>query len=76
MPQLSSFFGCYVLGPTFGSLEEFGSALINTNGEIIQSNIINFFGYILKDNIFKWGKNYVQEHPNCIFEELEQAFCK
>jgi hypothetical protein len=21
-------------------------------------------------------KNYVQDHPNCTFEELEQAFCK
>jgi hypothetical protein len=24
----------------------------------------------------EWGKNFVQDHPNCIFEELEQAFCK
>jgi hypothetical protein len=24
----------------------------------------------------KWGKNFVQDRPNYIFEELEQAFCK
>jgi hypothetical protein len=39
-------------------------------------DIINLFGFILIDSIFEWGEIYVQNHPNCTFEELEQAFCK
>jgi hypothetical protein len=27
-------------------------------------------------NISAWGENFVQDHPNCTFDELEQAFCK
>ncbi len=46
------------------------------NGEIVEANIINLFGFILKDNIFEWDENYIQDHPNYTFEELEQAFCK
>jgi hypothetical protein len=49
---------------------------IKANGETVESNIINLFGFTLKDNIFEWGENYVQNHPNCIFEDLEQTFCK
>jgi sugar phosphate permease len=47
---------------------------IKTNGEIMEVDIINLFGFIFRDNIFEWGKNYVQNHPNYIFEEPE--FCK
>ncbi len=39
-------------------------------------DIINMFGFTLRDNIFEWGENYVQDQPNCTFEGLEQAFCK
>jgi hypothetical protein len=49
---------------------------IKANGEIVEADIINLFGFTPKDNIFKWEGNYVQYHPNCTFEELEQAFCK
>ncbi len=49
---------------------------IKANGEIMEANIINMFGFILIDSIFEWGENYVQDHPNCTFEELEQEFCK
>ncbi len=49
---------------------------MKANGEIMETNIINMFGFTLKDNIFEWGKNYVQHHPNYTFKELEQAFCK
>jgi hypothetical protein len=38
----------------------------------MEANIIKFFGFILRDNIYKWGKNYIQDHPNCTFEELEE----
>jgi hypothetical protein len=49
---------------------------IKANGETMEANIINLFGFTFKNNIFEWGENYVQDHPNYIFEELEQAFCK
>jgi hypothetical protein len=41
----------------------------------MEVDIINLFGFTFKDNIFEWGENYVQKHPNCTFEELEQTFC-
>jgi hypothetical protein len=50
--------------------------VIKTNGEIRELDIINLFGFTLKDSISKWGENYVQKHPNYTFEKLEQAFCK
>jgi len=31
---------------------------------------------LLWNNISKWGQNFVQDHPNCTFEELELTFCK
>ncbi len=50
--------------------------VIKVNGEIVEANIINMFGFTLKDNIFEWGQNYVQDHPNYTFEESAQTFCK
>jgi hypothetical protein len=47
-----------------------------TLAEMVKANIINIFGFSLKDNIFEWSENYVQDHPNYTFEELGQAFCK
>ncbi len=47
---------------------------IKTNGEIVKVDIINLFGFTLRNNIFEWGENFVQNHPNCTFEKLEQAF--
>jgi hypothetical protein len=44
---------------------------IKINGEIMEANIINLFGFTFRDNIFEWGENYVQDHPNCTFENLE-----
>jgi septin family protein len=49
---------------------------IKANGETMEANIINLFCFTFKDNIFKWGEIFVQNHPNCTFEELEQAFYK
>jgi hypothetical protein len=40
---------------------------IKANGETMEANIINLFGFSLKDNISKWGENYIQDHPNCNF---------
>jgi hypothetical protein len=37
---------------------------IKANGEIVEGNIINLFGFILGDKISERGKNYVQNHPN------------
>jgi hypothetical protein len=41
--------------------------VIKTNGEIVEADIINLFRFIFRDNIFEWGKNYVQSHPNYTF---------
>ncbi len=49
---------------------------IKTNGEIVEANIINLFSFTFKNNIFEWGENYIQDHTNCTFEELEQTFFK
>jgi hypothetical protein len=49
---------------------------IKASDETMEANIINLFGFTVKDNIFEWGENYIQDHPNCTFEQLEQAFCK
>jgi len=32
---------------------------IRANGKTMEVNIINLFGFILHDNISKWGKNFV-----------------
>jgi hypothetical protein len=42
----------------------------------MEVDIINVFYFTLQDNILKWGENSAHDHPNCTFEELEQAFCK
>jgi hypothetical protein len=34
---------------------------IKENMEIVQFDIINLFGFTLKNNILKWGKNFVQD---------------
>jgi hypothetical protein len=47
--------------------------VIKANGEIMKANIINMFGFTLNNGI---SKHFVQNLPNCTFEELEQAFCK
>jgi hypothetical protein len=49
---------------------------IKANGETMEVDIINLFGFTLKDNISKRGENSIQNHPNCTFEKLEQAFWK
>jgi hypothetical protein len=46
------------------------------NGEIVEVDIINKFGFTLQDNILDWGENFAQNHPNYIFEKLEHAFYK
>ncbi len=44
---------------------------IKTNGEMVEVNIINLFGFTFKDSNSKWGENYVQDHPNYTFEKFE-----
>jgi len=50
--------------------------VIKTNGETVEADIINLFGFTLQNNILKWGENFVQDHLNCTFDELEQTFYK
>ncbi len=34
---------------------------IKANGEIMEANIINLFGFTVTNSIFEWGENYVQD---------------
>jgi hypothetical protein len=36
----------------------------------MEVEIINLIGFTLQ-NISKWGENFVQDHPNYTFDELE-----
>jgi hypothetical protein len=49
--------------------------LIIANGETMEANIINLFGFTLQENTSKWGENFVQDHFNYTFDQLEQKFC-
>jgi hypothetical protein len=42
----------------------------------MEADIINLFGFTLQNNILERVENFVQDHLNCTFDELEQAFCK
>jgi hypothetical protein len=44
------------------------------NGETMEANIIDMFNFTLWENISEWGENFIQDHPNYTFEELEQTF--
>jgi hypothetical protein len=48
---------------------------IQANGETMEVDIINLFGFTLRASIFEWGENY-ETIQTTFFEELEQAFCK
>jgi hypothetical protein len=47
---------------------------IKANVEIMEFEIINLFGFTLKNNISKWGENFVQNHPNRTFESRSKHF--
>ncbi len=50
--------------------------VVKANGETVEVDIINLFGFTLRDSISGWGENYVQDHRNCTFKELEQTTYK
>jgi hypothetical protein len=41
---------------------------INVNGETMEADIINLFGFTFRDNIFEWGEDYVRDHLNYILK--------
>ncbi len=50
------------------------------NGETVELDIMNLFGFtfkdVIKNSILEWNENFVQDHPSCMFGKLEQVFCK
>jgi hypothetical protein len=50
---------------------EYSRKLIN--GEIVEVDIINLFGFIFKDNIFEWDENFVQDHPSYLLKTWNKA---
>lgn len=49
-------------------------ATIKTNGETIDEKMANLFNFALKENALDACNNYVKDHPNYRFSNLEQAF--
>ncbi len=47
---------------------------INASGKWNNVDIINLFYLTLCDDIFEWGGNVMQNHPNCVFDKLEVNF--
>jgi hypothetical protein len=45
---------------------KFFKKTIKANGETMEIDI-NMFGFTLKDNILKWGENFVQDHRKSTF---------
>jgi hypothetical protein len=50
---------------------EYSRKLIN--GEIVEVDIINLFGFIFKDSIFEWDENFVQDHPSYTLKNWNKA---
>jgi hypothetical protein len=50
---------------------EYSRKLIN--GEIVEADIINLFGFIFKDSIFEWDDNFVQDHPSYTLNNWNKA---
>ncbi len=44
---------------------------IKANGETINEEIKNLFNFTLKENASNWCNNYMIDHPNCRFTNLE-----
>jgi hypothetical protein len=39
----------------------------------MEADIINLFGFTFID-VFKWGKIFIQDHPNYTLEKLDKHF--
>jgi hypothetical protein len=51
-------------------------ATIKTNGEMIDEKMANLFNFTLKENALDGRNNYMKDHPNYKFLNLEQTFYK
>jgi hypothetical protein len=49
---------------------------IKAKSEMIDEGITNLFNFTLKDNASNWCNNYMRDHPNYIFTNLKQVFCR
>jgi hypothetical protein len=43
--------------------------VIETNGETVEVDIINLFGFISQASILEWGENFIQDHANYTFDD-------
>jgi hypothetical protein len=66
----------YTIGTDLDAHVHVFQKVIQTNGEKNDADIINLFYFTIKDAISKWGENFMQSHPRCIFAKLEAAFYK
>jgi hypothetical protein len=49
---------------------------IQVNGEIENEEIVNMSIFTLHYTISKWNQNFLVDHSNYIFINLEHSFCK
>ncbi len=47
---------------------------IKVNGETMEDDIINLFGFTFRDNISEWGEKYVRDHLNCTLKRWSKHF--
>ena len=63
------------INPNVHMIRIFKKDIFKTNGEIVELDIINLFGFtfkdVIKDNILEWNENFVHDHPSCMFGKLE-----
>jgi hypothetical protein len=48
--------------------------IIKFNNEMINEQIVNLFNFTIRNNAYDWCNNYMWDHPNCRFVDLEQTF--
>lgn len=48
--------------------------IIKFNNEMINEQIANLFNFTIRNNAYDWCNNYMWDHPNHRFVNLEQAF--
>jgi len=85
MPQFFSFFRYFVLGPTFGSLKEFGGvSYLHPNWVVLHVDIRNTFKLVTQSTFFKGYDfrsillinfphlfdDFMHTHPHYIFLKL------
>jgi DNA polymerase III delta subunit len=66
----------YVLGFELNAHIQMLRKAITIDGEHNKMDIVNLLCFSFHDDIYKWAKNFKQNHSNCAFDKLEVFFGK